>query len=274
MGKKKIIILFLVVFIILDLGVLFAIRAIHSSKSSQSTILEPKKEAPELTRRPFFFLSPRSDGKALTIKVTNVPKNAKIEYEITYLTDGVTQGIIGQVIPEEGKDFYEREHIFGTCSKNVCKYDRNVEFGKWKASIETSENIYEIGGDFHLQKFYFVGGKIEFADKFTVDVPKGGFKNTAWTLSYQNYSLPSPLPSGMKVMFDPFSISTTGSLSRQAELTVRLPQIPLNTTLKIFFFDPNKNIWMDLGGKINQEEQTITAKIDSLGTFVVTSSSL
>ena len=274
MEKKKLIILAPILLIILGLGIFFAIRIIRSSKPAQPAVAEPKREVPEITLRPFFFLTPRSDGKAFTLKVTRIPKDAKIEYEVTYLTDGVTQGIIGQVVPEQGKDFYEREHIFGTCSKNVCKYDRNVEFGKWKASIETKENIYEMVGDFHLQKFDFAGGKIELADKFTVEVPKGGFKKITWTISQGNNSLPSSLPSGMMTTVGPFSVGSSDSLSGQAKLTVQLPQIPLNTSLKILFWGQNKNTWADLGGEVNQEAKTITSKIDSLGTFVVASSSL
>jgi hypothetical protein len=263
-----------ILLVILGLGVFFAFKAVRLSKPSQPVVVEPKREVPEIMLRPYFFLSPRFDGKAFTIKVTKIPKDAKIEYEITYLTDGVTQGIIGQVVPEQGKDFYEREHIFGTCSKNVCKYDRNIEFGKWKASIETKENVYEMSSDFHLQKLDFAGGKIELVDKFTVEVAKGEFKKTTWAISQENNSLPSSLPSGMMTTVGPFSVGSSDSLSGQAKLTIQLFQIPLNTTLKILFWDQNKNTWADLGGEVNQEKKTMTSKIDSLGTFVVASSSL
>jgi hypothetical protein len=274
MPKKNLRILILVVLLVLGIGVFFAFNAIRSARSPAPKVIEPKKEAPETMLRPYFFLSPRSDGKAFTIKVTKIPESSKIDYEITYLTEGITQGIIGQVVPGQGKDFYQREHIFGTCSKNVCKYDRNVEFGKWKANIETKENIYEMFSDWHLQKFDLAGGKIELADKFTIEVSKGGFKKTTWTISQENNSLPSSLPSGLRVTAGPLSVGASDSLFGQAKLTIQLSQIPLNTTLKILFWDQNKNTWADLGGEVDQEKKTISSKIDSFGTFVVASSSL
>ncbi|OGD85992.1 hypothetical protein A2Z23_03320 [Candidatus Curtissbacteria bacterium RBG_16_39_7] len=274
MPRKNLIIFVPIILIILILGAVTAFFIIRSSKPKESQVKEPKKEAPEISQRPFFFLSPRADGKAFTTKVTKIPKDARIDYEITYLTDGVTQGIIGQVVPEQGKDFYEREHIFGTCSKNVCKYDRNVEFGKWKANIQTPDNIYEMSFDFRLQKFDLAGGKIELKDKFILDVPKKGFTMTTWTVAQENNSLPQTLSTGTRVSSGPFSVGSSGSLSSKADLKVELSQIPLNTTLKILFWDQNKNTWLDLGGEINQEEKTISTKINSLGTFVVASTNL
>jgi len=274
MKRKKLVFLIVILVLISVLGIFFALRISRSSKPVQPKVVEPKKEAPEITARPFFLLTPRSDGKAVIIKVTKIPKDAKIDYEITYLTDGVTQGIIGQVVPAQGENFYEREHIFGTCSKNVCKYDRNVEFGEWKANIQTSENIYETGSNFHLQKIDSVGGRIELANKFTIDVTKGGFKKSTWTISYENNSLPSALPTGLRLQAGPFSVGSSNSLNLQSKLVIALSQIPLNTNIKILYWDPIKNVWADLGGDVNQEEKTITSKIDSLGTFVVVSASL
>lgn len=271
MPKKNIIVLVCILLFILGLVVFLIFQATRLTKPVQPENKEPKREAPEIGSRPFFFLTPRSDGKAFNLKVTRIPDGAKIDYEITYMTEGVTQGVIGQVVPQAGQDFYEREHIFGTCSRNVCKYDRNVEFGKWKATVKTEENIYEMQGDFHLQKLETSGGKIELADKLTADIPKGGVKKTAWVITQVNDSLPSSLPSETRVEEGPFSIGSSAALSGQAKLNIILSQIPLNTTLKVLFWDNNKNTWIDIAGEVDRQAKTIASRIDSFGTFVVVS---
>jgi len=82
------------------------------------------------------IFEPRYDKKAFTITIKGLnEKGFKLfEYEVSYdaqssedPTQTITQGSASrEPILVTDKDF-EREILLGTCSKNVCKYDKGVE---------------------------------------------------------------------------------------------------------------------------------------------------
>lgn len=249
--------------LVLIIGGVFLFQLIgKASKQGQLSKQEKVEETPDISERPYVTLSPRADGRAVVIKIGKIPRGAQIDYEITYITEGVTQGIVGAVAIEPGQDVYEREHAFGTCSRNVCKYDKNVEFGKWTAKIDLADRFYSIGSDWHLQRL--TGGKVELKDKFSVNIPSGGFAKASYTMVHENQGLPSVLPQAVKLISGPFHFSAAEKLNKKG--TVSVPASDLQGA-KIFFW--NGSSWQDLGGEV--KGGTISASIDSTGTFVVAS---
>lgn len=72
---------------------------------------------------------PRSDKRAVTLKIINIPDGTtSIEYEIQYITaKGLPKGAVGRIRVKSGQTSVESEEIlFGTCSRNVCRYDEGV----------------------------------------------------------------------------------------------------------------------------------------------------
>lgn len=75
-------------------------------------------------------LSPRSDKKAVFIKATKIEGIKSLEYELTYdaevteegETANVPRGVIGELKIKSG--IAEAEVDLGTCSANVCRYDK------------------------------------------------------------------------------------------------------------------------------------------------------
>lgn len=56
-------------------------------------------------------------------------KIVSLEYEVTYESEGIIQGVNSGSKPIDvtGKDSFEREVYLGTCSRNVCKPHLNVK---------------------------------------------------------------------------------------------------------------------------------------------------
>lgn len=72
-------------------------------------------------------LSPRADGKAVILKITELEDLSSVEYELSYLAKGdIPRGVIGTIQVKPGDREISRELLLGTCSRNVCKYDEGV----------------------------------------------------------------------------------------------------------------------------------------------------
>ena len=51
-----------------------------------------------------------------------------VSYELTYTSEGIPQGVISTVQATENNT--TREMLFGTCSKNVCRWHTNIKDSK------------------------------------------------------------------------------------------------------------------------------------------------
>lgn len=68
----------------------------------------------------------RNDRLALIINFSNLGAVSSFTYELSYTAEGVPQGVAGSITPS-GENSLERELLFGTCSRNVCRYHRNIQ---------------------------------------------------------------------------------------------------------------------------------------------------
>ena len=77
-------------------------------------------------------LSLRFDKKAVVMTLTKLTGVKSIEYELSYdaeetvegETSTVPKGVVGSPIEVAGKSEIKREILLGTCSANVCRYDK------------------------------------------------------------------------------------------------------------------------------------------------------
>lgn len=67
----------------------------------------------------------RGDRKALIVNFSNLSSASSVTYELSYTTEGIPQGVMGSLMPDSPTT--QREVLFGTCSKNVCRYHRNIK---------------------------------------------------------------------------------------------------------------------------------------------------
>ncbi len=127
---KKAVLIIVPVLIILAVGGFFFLK----KDSSPQVGVEPTPVVEEIpvqslveTNLYGLSLSPRSDKKAVFLKITSFPEGVNtIEYELTYDAKEGPRGVLG-TINYKGEDKIQREILLGTCSKNVCRYDEGVK---------------------------------------------------------------------------------------------------------------------------------------------------
>lgn len=151
--KKKLPILLLACFLVLLLLFVFFIRSQkketpgETKKEKTSTIISIDK-LPE-SERPIVSLTSRPDGRELTLSIENLKNIKTVEYELVYLTEGVQRGVIGSVSLKQGETSLSRNLLLGTCSRGVCRYDKDVTGGTLTV-IFRNQKTYKFVKDFNL----------------------------------------------------------------------------------------------------------------------------
>ena len=70
-----------------------------------------------------------NNRKALNITFSNLIVSKKVDYALTYKSNGKQEAVIGTVNSNEG-DGATRELLFGTCSSGVCTYHTGITEAK------------------------------------------------------------------------------------------------------------------------------------------------
>lgn len=119
---KKILIVFTLIFLFS-----FYTEAVSAGKILPQSKAGKKAIAPQKTSTKGISVSPklRSDRKALLIYFSNLQNANSVSYMLIYKTNGQEEGAGGSVSPAQGNTA-SREVLFGTCSKNVCRYHANI----------------------------------------------------------------------------------------------------------------------------------------------------
>ncbi len=71
----------------------------------------------------------RADRRAINVDFQNLGIAKKVEYTLIYTSEGVEQGVTGTITPSTNGE--TRELLFGTCSKNVCRYHAGITGAKF-----------------------------------------------------------------------------------------------------------------------------------------------
>lgn len=123
--KKKLIIIAVLITISIAL-LIFTTRGRGREVSPTPT---PTIALPAVDESVEVSLTPRADKKAVVLKIDHIPsKTTSIDYELSYKTgEGLPRGVLGSINLKKGEESVEREIVLGTCSRNVCVYDKDVE---------------------------------------------------------------------------------------------------------------------------------------------------
>jgi len=275
----------LVVIIILLLGGgFFTYQQFIASKESQQVLEEV--DLPFDSEGPYALLYPRRDGNALVLNLKRTGSYDKISYDLAYVSDnsenseagsevgsgGIDRGVSGDINTKDKKGEYEQEILFGTCSKNICKYDTGVENGTLTLHIQKGNKAYRMITQWHIQKPDIALGKLTSGDThmvYQID------KNTI-DLSLINYSIINDLsgapklPSDKQVLGKVYGVNAPVAKTMPAgEITIELASQPPNDA-KIARFDDSANKWIEMETKIDGSK--LTAKSDTAGVITVLSS--
>ena len=257
---KKLLLIVGIVLLVLLIPVFFLIKS--KGKKVQTPVEEASTQTlieTPLEERPFVTLTPTSDGKKLIMSVSRIKNAQKIEYELTYLSQGLSRGVIGSVDASELEN-KSRELLLGSCSKNTCVYDVGVEQGTLTLRFRDGTAVRKFSSDFVLKQG---------VDKLVSSDGKFTFEKKAMPKSFYIVMSTIGLPSDVtgKVVSAPYGVFAESSKSViGATVTISLDE--QDSQAKLFFWNSEKWVNEEKGLKI--VEKTISASVDALGTFVVT----
>ena len=219
-----------------------------------------------LEGRPYVTLTPRADGREITLSVTGIVGAKSLEYELVYLAgdpgNQLQRGVVGSV-DLGGKTDYEKDLLLGTCSRGVCKYDENVTEGTLTLTFRGEDgSVQEYQSIFHLQRgkegkegLTSGDGNFEFASQ---NLPSSTFYLTCSTVGLFQ------MPTG-KVIAGPYGIFTAGSSKASGELALKLSKPSENA--QIMFWDGKK--WNELESTVSPDDSSVSASTALIGAFVV-----
>lgn len=243
---------------------------------------------------PYAILSPRRDGNALVLNLKRTASYDAITYELAYtskidetkvagtkiLDEGESQskggsidrGVQGTIDTKDKKGEYEQEILFGTCSKNVCKYDKGVENGTLILHIKKGSNAYRMITQWHLQKPGIALGVLTSGDShlnYKVEADRIALSNVGFSIINDLTGVPK-LPSGKNILGKAYSLNVP--LAKElpgGQVSLELAQNPPNDA-KLYRYNQSKSDWEVLDIKI--EGSRLSAKVSGGGIFAVLAS--
>lgn len=148
--------LFLATVVVVVLVVLVggAFFIMSQKKSSSDTVIEQVEDVKPLKASDIGLeLSPDSDGKIITLKADKLTGVSSLEYEVSYdaevSEDGgepftATRGVTGGLEIKPGESEVSKDIDLGTCSRNVCKYDKVISVVTFNIRVNYSDGT--VGG--------------------------------------------------------------------------------------------------------------------------------
>lgn len=245
---------------------------------------------------PYALLFPRRDGNALVLNLKRTGSYDSITYELAYTSnpgeiavkgnkisnDGesnnaggaIDRGVQGTIDTKDKKGEYEQEILFGTCSKNVCKYDKGVENGTLTLHIRKGDKAYRMVTQWHLQKPDVALGNLTSGDGhlvYKMDGDRQSLSNIGFTIINDLTGVPK-LPSGKQISGKVYSLNAPIA----KELPGGLVSLELaensSAGAKLYRYNQSKSEWQELDTKV--EGSKLSAKADGAGIFAVLTSKL
>lgn len=239
---------------------------------------------------PYAILSPRRDGNALVLNLKRTSSYDSISYELAYTStndtttvtatksadDGeggssgsIDRGVVGEINTHDKKSEYTQEILFGTCSKNVCKYDKGVENGTLTLHIRKGSEAYRMSTQWHIQKPDVALGNLSSGDgHFVYSMPSAKREDLA-TLGYSivnDLTGVPKLPDGKVVSGKVYGLNLPDAKALMAgNVRIELASNP-PTEAKIYRYSDGTN-WQGLDTKVSGS--TLTAQASGAGIFAV-----
>lgn len=210
-------ILTIVLIVLLGLGIIgfliFRGRQSLSRVTKPTPTPEQKVIETPLVDRPYVSLTPRADGRELTLEINRIKSAQTIEYELSYLSGDLSRGVIGS-IELKNEEMISRKLLLGSCSRNVCKYDENVSEGSLILRFRGPDGVRKFITDFHLQlgkeKLTSLDGNFKLEGKLSA---------MAYYLTMPTIGLPGEIKGA--VAGQPYGVFTAGSTSvKNAKVTL------------------------------------------------------
>ncbi len=237
---------------------------------------------------PYALLFPRKDGNALILNLTRTSSYDSITYELAYTSkvdetivkgnkvsdDGesapeggtIDRGVQGTIDTKDKKGEYEQEILFGTCSKNVCKYDKGVENGTLTLHIKKGNKAYRMITQWHLQQPDIALGILTSGDNhftYKTDAEREVLSAVGYSIVNDLTGVPK-LPSGKEVFGKVYGLNVPIAKNLPAgDVSVELAENSQDA--KIYRYDGSE--WRELETKVDGSKLSTNA--DGAGIFAV-----
>lgn len=238
----------------------------------------------------YALLFPRRDGNALVLNIKRTSSYDEISYDLAYTSKAEEKKVSGTKIIEDGesavpgesidrgvsgtidtkgkKGEYEQEILFGTCSKQVCKYDQGVENGTLTLHIRKGSQGFRMNTQWHLQEPDVALGVLTSGDGHLIykldKKDRQALSNVGFTIINDLTGVPK-LPPGKQVLGKAYSLNVPIAKELPVgDIVLELAQDP-PTGAKLFNF--NGSDWQELDTKL--EGSKLSAKADGGGIFTV-----
>ena len=239
---------------------------------------------------PYALLFPRRDGNALVLNIKRTSSYDEISYDLAYtstpdetkfagtkvLDEGegqikgsIDRGVSGTINTKDKKGEYEQEILFGSCSKNVCKYDKGVENGTLSLRIRRGNNLYKMITQWHLQKPDVALGVLTSLDThftYKLDAEREILSKIGFTIINDLTAVPK-LPSGKAILGKVYSLNTPIAKDLMAgSVSLELAENP-SSDAELLRYNESKSEWEELDTEI--DGSLVSAKANGAGIFAV-----
>lgn len=238
---------------------------------------------------PYAQLFPRRDGNALILNLKRTASYDAITYELSYtskadeeavagnkiLDDGeggalggsIDRGVQGTIDTKDKKGEYEQEILFGTCSKNVCKYDKGVENGTLTLHIRKGSKAYRMVTQWHLQKPDVALGVLTSGDEhltYKMEADRQQLSNIGFSIINDLTGIPK-LPSGKEVLGKVYSLNIPiAKVLPGGDVFLELAE---NSSADAKLYRHDGSEWKELDTKI--EGSKLSSQASGAGIFAV-----
>lgn len=220
---------------------------------------------------PYALLIPRRDGNALILNLKRTSSYDKITYELAYNAEEIDRGVVGEVKTTEKKGEYEQEILFGTCSKNICKYDKGVENGTLTLHIKKNNQAFKMVTQWHLQQPDIALGILTSGDnhfKYEISAKREELNLTGFTIINDLTGVPK-LPEGKQVVGKVYALNVPFTRQLLAgQVSIELAEAV--SSASIFRWVEKDNQWDELQTQV--AGSTLSAKASGQGIFAVLAS--
>lgn len=238
---------------------------------------------------PYALLFPRRDGNALVLNIKRTSSYDGISYDLAYTSNAletkvsgtkvleeegqvkgsIDRGVFGTINTKDKKGEYEQEILFGTCSKNVCKYDKGVENGTLTLHIRKGDKALRMVTLWHLQKPDVALGILTSGDGhliYKVAAQREELSNIGFTIINDLTGVPK-LPKGRVVLGKVYSLNVPIAKElKGGSVSLELAENP-PAEAKLYKFNQSKSEWEELQTKI--EGSKLSSKANGAGIFAV-----
>ena len=238
-------------------GVFFLFK---SKKPAEEEIIIPEEGVlikTTLDERPYVTLTSRSDGHELTLEISRIKNAQTIEYELVYLSAGLSRGVIGS-INVNGDTTISRKLLLGTCSRNVCKYDEDITEGTLTLRFRASDGVRKFISDFHLQQrdetLTSIDGNFQLEGKFSL---------TAFYLTMSTIGLPKEIED--QPVSEIYGVFTVGSKTiKNGVVTLTLTEEKPDA--KLYSWDGKR--WQPEEEDFETDGKSLSASVGQLATYL------